>query len=1160
MPQLENVTTLAPSVLVTRLASCRMEGDRSSALTIVRELLRRFPLHVKSRLVLTELLLEDNAFADALLVCRQLLVVEPSQPGGWSHAAATWLSMHDAATSAAAWHRAFVLAPNDRGLRHAFAANLSRLISADAAIADELDRLLGAEDGSDGSIAMLRARAHLGCGNVADAERALADYLCAGGRPSAALITLWARTLATLGRFEDARRSFLSAAALSEHPSEQMAHVVAIGDWAKRFATTGGLVPAKLGHHREAIAADPICHLVIFIRHYIDLDHFTPVLWRWSARPGYHATVVVVEIGLSDDDFRMKLLKSLPRTCVLRLADLAQLDAGADRFRAILAQLVVPGCPTTVAADGSQEIFYVLLGEACIRIGLPFVALPHGEGAVLNQLMRLDLLTFADLEERTVEPIYTSYLFSNASAQQLWLDSLPAGAARPTKIVGSARYARAWVEWLSGLDHPRPSIPDDGRMRVVIFLIDSIYNVWIEELQRAVNSIVSLDGIRLVLHDHPRRHLRNDLGRDSTFTAEILAARCPRPDLVTVVPGDLPGLALIRDGDVFLSFGSSIVIEAVRLGRPVLELSFLHANHTLLARELPECDLRCRDDLLRTLTLLRDRKLRADTSADFYHEGRHWAFLRNVIDGGHDDPIETQVSEIAALASIPSTARLAATVSSSRHLAVDESPVWTTTGLDRLLPLKIDGSWVRLPSAGNVRGIVLLGSSASLERLVGLVRKCGLETYTVWDIGTEDSRRPLPRSADLAGREVWFTLADFPQFRAHGWTTQFNDLLGSLRLVEFYDVRPPAADCWVAKLVAIYRKAAGTTADDVLVRELDLLLQLASGRRRLRPDEESLSALEPLFGLLGDLGFSYLAAGRLETGWWLYEASKRRELRDGRQPFPYPMWLGEDLRGKTVLLWRNRGPGDEVLYANAIPDVVNAAGRVIVEADPRLVPLFARSFPTATVISRDDWPQPELEHADVDFQIPYASLARRLRGSLDAFPNHSGYLVPDAGRVAHWRSLMIRQAGGRQIVGVSWRTAAYGPEGDYQTKIADWSPLLARRDLFFVSLQYDCDYEELEKINRTYGWEIFAPTDIDLFNDLDDLAALIGAMDKLVTIDNLNANLAGALGVPTVQFTEPWGHPRLGQARCPFYPSQRLVLMRRDGSRREAEAAARLLG
>ena len=64
-------------------------------------------------------------------------------------------------------------------------------------------------------------------------------------------------------------------------------------------------------------------------------------------------------------------------------------------------------------------------------------------------------------------------------------------------------------------------------------------------------------------------------------------------------------------------------------------------------------------------------------------------------------------------------------------------------------------------------------------------------------------------------------------------------------------------------------------------------------------------------------------------------------------------WTGGRLKNKRLLVRAEQGVGDQILFASLIPDLAAArkaeGGSVMLECEPRLVPLFARSFPDVTV-------------------------------------------------------------------------------------------------------------------------------------------------------------------------------------------------------------------
>jgi tetratricopeptide (TPR) repeat protein len=277
-----------------------------------------------------------------------------------------------------------------------------------------------------------------------------------------------------------------------------------------------------------------------------------------------------------------------------------------------------------------------------------------------------------------------------------------------------------------------------------------------------------------------------------------------------------------------------------------------------------------------------------------------------------------------------------------------------------------------------------------------------------------------------------------------------------------------------------------------------------------------------------------LGLGRFQEGWPLYE--HRWAGAKGLVPRGYaqPRWSGRAVNG-TLLVWGEQGLGDEILHASMLPDVLARTPSVVFEVEPRLAPLFARSFPDVAVIAS----QKELYAGKADAQEPLASLGRFLRRSFEEFPRRDrGYLVADAARA---RALRARLASdGRRVIGLSWVSKAPVGGASKSARLADFEALLRLPGCRFVDLQYGDTSEERAALARDLGIVVERLGDIDNTNDLDGLAALMSACDVIVTVSNTTAHLAGSLGRPTFVMV-PHGYARIwywfyDRNQSPWYP------------------------
>ncbi len=310
-----------------------------------------------------------------------------------------------------------------------------------------------------------------------------------------------------------------------------------------------------------------------------------------------------------------------------------------------------------------------------------------------------------------------------------------------------------------------------------------------------------------------------------------------------------------------------------------------------------------------------------------------------------------------------------------------------------------------------------------------------------------------------------------------------------------------------------------------------------------------------------------LALGRLEEGWKAYDARFSRELTDA--PMFYvagTRWSGQDLNGKRLLLSAEQGLGDEVMLANLLADtkaLLGPEGKLTLAVEPRLIPLFQRSYPDIEVtrhrtVSYEGrvWRTfPEItDYSQFDYWAAMGDFLPSLRGAVEAFPDRRAFLTPDAERVAYWKA-ELENLGPTPKVGMLWKSANLTSERARQFSAFEvWEPVLKTPGVTFVNLQYgDCE-AEIAFAKEAFGIEIWQPPGIDLKKDLDDVMALCAAVDLVVGYSNATMNLAGAVGTPSFMLTGAASWTRLGTDYYPWYPSVRCFVTRQYGHWEEAMA------
>ncbi|HTO51487.1 MAG TPA: tetratricopeptide repeat protein [Burkholderiales bacterium] len=290
-----------------------------------------------------------------------------------------------------------------------------------------------------------------------------------------------------------------------------------------------------------------------------------------------------------------------------------------------------------------------------------------------------------------------------------------------------------------------------------------------------------------------------------------------------------------------------------------------------------------------------------------------------------------------------------------------------------------------------------------------------------------------------------------------------------------------------------------------------------------------------------------LKHGDFAGGWDEYEARFASPLAT-RRPYAFPPWDGTPLGEGALLVYGEQGLGDQIMFASCLPDLRRQIRDCVIECDPRLGGLFARSFPGARVVTAaqsDAAPawlaEPGSMRGGIRAQIPIGSLPRRFRRSATEFPRHAGYLRADPARVDKWRA-RLAAFGANPKIGLAWRGGTASSRRSLRSlELDQLAPVLATVPATWVSLQYtDCRTEIAASARRhgvtVHHWQ-------EAIDDYDETAALVAALDSVVTVCTAVVHLSGALGqraLVMVPYAAEWRYGAAGET-MPWYPSVRLL-------------------
>jgi tetratricopeptide (TPR) repeat protein len=292
-----------------------------------------------------------------------------------------------------------------------------------------------------------------------------------------------------------------------------------------------------------------------------------------------------------------------------------------------------------------------------------------------------------------------------------------------------------------------------------------------------------------------------------------------------------------------------------------------------------------------------------------------------------------------------------------------------------------------------------------------------------------------------------------------------------------------------------------------------------------------------LYQFQANLALNQMERGKLREGWALFdtriEAPNWKHLRRDRE---FPTWEGAALGGRSLLIWREQGLGDEIRAFSCLADLVRSegGGGIAVECDPRLEQVMRRSFPELEIIAG----RAERTRR-FDLQLPMSTLPRHFRSSIEAFDGAKPFLVPKPLLLEKWRARLAELPAGKKI-GICWRTGLAGANRMWNiSKLDDWEVAFLQKGAVFVNLQYgDCE-EELRAIESRLGIRIHRWGDLNLKDDLDDILALMANLDLVLTVGTAVNDLAGSVGAPAWVILRTPHQDMLGTDRYPWYPSCR---------------------
>ncbi|MCV6638746.1 tetratricopeptide repeat-containing glycosyltransferase family protein [Candidatus Albibeggiatoa sp. nov. NOAA] len=272
-----------------------------------------------------------------------------------------------------------------------------------------------------------------------------------------------------------------------------------------------------------------------------------------------------------------------------------------------------------------------------------------------------------------------------------------------------------------------------------------------------------------------------------------------------------------------------------------------------------------------------------------------------------------------------------------------------------------------------------------------------------------------------------------------------------------------------------------------------------------------------------------LLHGHYKEGWQRYEA--RWQLPDRGFILPVtkqPQWQGETLENKTLLIIHEQGFGDTIQFLRYL--LLIKAQKLILKCHAPLISMVQTSFSHLPI----DIVEPNTPILEIyDYYVPLASLPRLFQTQVDSIPHNIPYLKTNSAKIQPWKTKLTT---GKINIGIVWSGNPNHVNDANRSCPLDYFLNLAQQtDIQLYSLQKG---DVAQQLNPDMPIQDCSQQ----LQDFTDTAALIQALDLVITVDTSVAHLAGALGQKTwiiLPYVPDWRW-LLNRQDSPWYPTVKL--------------------
>ena len=271
-----------------------------------------------------------------------------------------------------------------------------------------------------------------------------------------------------------------------------------------------------------------------------------------------------------------------------------------------------------------------------------------------------------------------------------------------------------------------------------------------------------------------------------------------------------------------------------------------------------------------------------------------------------------------------------------------------------------------------------------------------------------------------------------------------------------------------------------------------------------------------------------------KLGWELFEyglcavaKGPQKWQRALPKPFSHeelPLWRGESLASKSILLLEEQAIGDVMQFITLVPNIVRESKHVSLLISERLMDIYSRSLANyisegvISIFSFKDVVKNDIESKSFDYQSPIGSICRYRFTDITLYGHNLPILVSDQSISGSLRSKYLAESSKKAIVGISWR----GGGRDDRIKQKSITPTVFSElisgfeDVLFVSLQYGDVTDDVLTELRSSGASVIVDSQINALKDMDHWLSQVDACDAVLSVANTTIHGAGGLSKPTM--------------------------------------------